>query len=44
MSPDTASLRAHLLASRIAGEVATPREENIRNADRALIDLQAGRP
>ena len=29
-----ADLRAHLVASRIAGDVATPREENIRNAGR----------
>ncbi len=28
------ALREHLVASRIAGEVATPREENIRNASR----------
>ena len=36
MTPDPASLRAHLVASRIAGEVATPREENIRNAGRMV--------
>ena len=37
MSPDRldpAALRAHLVATRIAGDVATPRAENIRNAGR----------
>ena len=29
-----AALRAHLVASRIAGDIATPREENLRNAGR----------
>ena len=31
-----AALRSHLLASRIAGSVATPREENLRNIGRML--------
>ena len=34
MSLDPTALREHLVAARIAGEVATPREENIRNAGR----------
>jgi hypothetical protein len=33
-APDTRSLRAHLLETRIAGDVATPREENLRNFGR----------
>jgi hypothetical protein len=33
-APDRAALREHLLASRIAGDVATPREENLRNFGR----------
>lgn len=41
MSADvTADLRAHLVATRIAGEVATPRAENWRNAAR----MAQGRP
>jgi len=36
----SAELRAHLLAARIAGEVATPRQENWRNAAR----MAEGRP
>jgi hypothetical protein len=32
--PDRAALRQHLLDSRIAGDVATPREENLRNFGR----------
>lgn len=33
-APEPAGLRAHLVAARIAGEVGTSREENIRNAAR----------
>ena len=33
-APDVAALREHLVATRIAGDVATPRAENIRNAGR----------
>lgn len=34
MGEPTASLRAHLLATRIAGDVDTPREDNLRNMAR----------
>lgn len=33
-APDDEALRAHLVATRIAGDVATPREENLRNMAR----------
>jgi len=36
VSPDRAVLRSHLVATRIAGDVATPRAENIRNAGRMV--------
>ena len=36
MTPDLTALREHLVASRIAGDVATPRAENIRNAGRMV--------
>ena len=36
----SSELRAHLLAGRIAGDVATPREDNLRNAER----MAQGRP
>ena len=32
--PEVTALREHLVATRIAGDVATPRAENIRNAGR----------
>jgi len=35
-APTDAQLRAHLLAARIAGDVATPREENLRNFGRMV--------
>lgn len=38
--PDREALREHLLAARIAGDVATPREDNLRNAAR----MAQGRP
>ncbi len=34
------ALRSHLVASRIAGDVATPREENLRNAARMAQGLE----
>jgi len=37
--PDRATLRAHLVANRIAGEVDTPREVNLRNAGRMADGL-----
>ena len=37
---DRAALRAHLVASRIAGDIATPREENLRNAGRMAEGLE----
>ncbi len=39
-APARGALRQHLLDSRIAGDVATPREENLRNAGR----MAEGRP
>ena len=35
-APDLAALREHLVATRIAGDVATPRAENVRNAGRMV--------
>lgn len=37
---DRAALRGHLVASRIAGDIATPREENLRNAGRMAQGLE----
>ena len=36
MTPDRTALREHLVATRIAGDVATGRAENIRNAGRMV--------
>ena len=36
MTPELTALREHLVATRIAGDVATPRAENIRNAGRMV--------
>lgn len=39
-SPSRDELRAHLVATRIAGDVATPREDNLRNARRMSQGLR----
>jgi len=37
-APTAGELRDHMVGSRIAGSVATPREDNLRNIDRMLAD------